>query len=223
MEREARNDALQTRDRQTLGASEQAPPRPEERTPEGARVSKGRRGGGPKSAAGRARSARNAFRHGLSLPLLTDPAASAEVVALARRIAASAGSDPSNKAAPELLELAHLVAEAQFDLVRVRRARHDLIASALADGDVISPGRAAREAQLLEAAKSTVNRPGPNAQFARLVIAGLQKTPQSAEKLALTFVQLAQRLAAMDRYERLARSRRKFAIRDFDRERLSVA
>jgi hypothetical protein len=53
---------------------------------------------GPKSAAGRARSAQNARRHGLGTPVLSDPALSAEVEIMAQRIAGSAH--------PELLELA---------------------------------------------------------------------------------------------------------------------
>ena len=64
---------------------------------------------GPKTAKGRGRSARNAFRFGLSLPVLSDPSLSQEVVALARRIA---GAD----ATPEMQELARQIAEAQVDL-----------------------------------------------------------------------------------------------------------
>jgi hypothetical protein len=42
---------------------------------------------GPKTAQGLARAARNALRHGLSLPVCSDPALSEEVEALAREIA----------------------------------------------------------------------------------------------------------------------------------------
>jgi hypothetical protein len=67
---------------------------------------------GPKTATGRGRSARNALRYGLSLPVLSDPTLSQEVTALARQIA---GAD----AAPEVQELARQIAEAQVDLHRV--------------------------------------------------------------------------------------------------------
>jgi hypothetical protein len=204
------------------------------------------RAGGPSSAAGKAASAKNAFRRGLSLPLLADPAASAQVAALARAIAASAGivgapQSPSQtgvnalmvgapgrpqgpplhgtNTASELTELAHRVAEAQLDLVRVRRARHDLIAAALANPDEVFPGTQPTKARLLEAFAKLAKCPGPSQPFLEEIIAELRKTPHGAEKLALTIVELAPRLSAMDRYE-LARSRRKFAMRDFDMSRL---
>ena len=42
---------------------------------------------GPRTAAGKTRSARNARRHGLSVPVLRDPALVPEIESLARRIA----------------------------------------------------------------------------------------------------------------------------------------
>jgi hypothetical protein len=71
---------------------------------------------GPRTAEGRNRSARNARRHGLSLPVLADPVLSQDVAELTRKIA---GSNPSR----ELYERARRVAEAQIDLRRIRRAR----------------------------------------------------------------------------------------------------
>jgi hypothetical protein len=49
---------------------------------------------GPKTASGRARAARNALCHGLSLPVYSDPALSEELEALAREIA---GQTPTPK------------------------------------------------------------------------------------------------------------------------------
>jgi hypothetical protein len=43
--------------------------------------------------------------------------------------------------------------------------------------------------------------------------------PQGAEKFAYILSDLAPKLAAIDRYERRALSRRRFAIRDFDAAR----
>jgi hypothetical protein len=70
---------------------------------------------GPKTARGRARSARNAFRHGLSLPVESDQVLGEQVQALTRQIA---GSDTS----VHTQILAHKTAEAQVDLLRVRTA-----------------------------------------------------------------------------------------------------
>jgi hypothetical protein len=71
---------------------------------------------GPRTAAGKARSAQNARRHGLRVPIALDFAFAPEVKALAQRLA-------EEGAEPELYELACRAAEAQIDWVRVRRVR----------------------------------------------------------------------------------------------------
>ncbi len=81
---------------------------------------------GPRTVAGKARATRNARRHGLTLSALADPARSAEVEALAREIAGEGAN-------LELQELASRIAAAQIDLVRVRRARYQLLSRALGD------------------------------------------------------------------------------------------
>jgi hypothetical protein len=81
---------------------------------------------GPRSAAGKLQSARNARRHGLSVPVWSDPVLSADARILALEIA---GFD----AAPELRRLARVIAESQIDLNRVRRARHYTIAGRFDD------------------------------------------------------------------------------------------
>jgi hypothetical protein len=83
-------------------------------------------GRGPSTSAGKARSAQNARRDGLS-SAFRDPGWSDEIKALARTIA---GAD----ADAERYELACRIAEAQVELVRVRRSRRKLFAAALRDG-----------------------------------------------------------------------------------------
>ncbi|HWM49124.1 MAG TPA: hypothetical protein VNR11_19660 [Xanthobacteraceae bacterium] len=81
----------------------------------------GRASKGPRTAAGKAVSSRNARRHGLNVPLAADPRLAAEIAALARLIA---GED----AGADLLACAEAIAQAQLDLRRIRQARHALFA-----------------------------------------------------------------------------------------------
>ena len=137
---------------------------------------------GPKTAAGRARSARNRLRHALSLPVSSNPALSEEVAALAGEIAG-----PAAKA--DIQELARQVAEAQIDLRRVRYARHQLLCDALAN---------------------------PHCEYRADTGEILNTTPEGLARLATILSEETKRLVTMDRYERRALSRRKFAIRTFD-------
>jgi hypothetical protein len=83
---------------------------------------------GPRSCAGKAITARNSRRHGLTLPVLDEPSLAREVVALARRIETSVTGQEANAA-----DLAACrIAEAMIDLKRVRLAKLPLLAPAAA-------------------------------------------------------------------------------------------
>jgi hypothetical protein len=112
---------------------------------------------GPRSAAGRMRSSLNAYRHGLSLPITSDPQAQAQIEAVAQAIAGETASE-------DQLQAAKAVAEAQFDLKRIRATR--TAATPIFLDEMLDPK----------------------------VLMGL---------------------CALDRYERLARARRKLAVRRF--------
>src|SRR5262249_61217466 len=73
-------------------------------------------GTGPTSAAGKARSAQNARKHGLNVPVMHDPDVAADVALMTQEIA------PGCQDA-ELIGRARRIAEAQVDLMRVARAR----------------------------------------------------------------------------------------------------
>jgi hypothetical protein len=167
---------------------------------------------GPKTAQGRAHSARNARRHGLSLPVLSNPALSEEVEPLARDIAGAG-------ATPEILELARRIAESQIDLRRVRSARHELLSSALCDPDYDSPAAKRKRAKLAVEATKLRARLALSAQLLTGLENSLQSPTGEPQKLATVLADMTGQLAAMDRYERRALSRRKFAIRAFDAAR----
>jgi hypothetical protein len=137
---------------------------------------------GPKTAVGRSTAAQNARRHGLAIPVWSDPALSAEIEAMAREIAAGATS-------PELMGLARRVAEAEIDVLRVRRVR------------------AAMMAKLQE-------RPGSTP---REFEAASQTSSDGRCEISMRPNCFGDELIAIDRYERRALSRRKFAIRAFDK------
>jgi hypothetical protein len=161
---------------------------------------------GPRTAQGRARASRNAIRHGLSLPVCSNPALSDEVETLAREIAGSGAN-------AETQELARIVAEAQIDLRRVRHARHQLISRALADADYSFLADAQKKMQV--ALRLMRHKDVSAADLAELKSAG----PQGPHKFATILSQEAKQLLAMDRYERRALSRRKSGIRAFDEKR----
>lgn len=167
---------------------------------------------GPRTSAGRARSSKNALRHGLSVPITADPNVAAEVTHLARTIV---GDDHA------LMGLALRIAEAQLDLIRIRRLRAAALAAAFEESSPFNVGRPTKTKQNSE--------PSPKALFWEFVHSSGVSVPQG---LLLESDQATERekpaaelgpsrnLVSLGRYERRALSRRKFAIRDFDAARL---
>ena len=78
-----------------------------------------KRSTGPKTAAGRMKSSRNALRHGLSLPLPMDHATTSKIGVIARLLA-SDQTDPMQAIAA--IEAAH----AHLDLSRIRDVRNQM-------------------------------------------------------------------------------------------------
>ena len=98
---------------------------------------------GPKSAAGKARSAANSRRHGLAVPVRADPVRAAQVEALAQCIAGPQSST-------NLVALASQIAEDQIDLVRVRQVRRDLIESYWSQTDERKISQLAQRLEVLD-------------------------------------------------------------------------
>jgi len=162
---------------------------------------------GPQTTRGRARAARNALRHALSL-VCSIPALSEEVETLAGEIAGPGAN-------PETQELARQVAEAQIDLRRVRYARHQFLSDTSSNQDYDSLVNMRMKAKVLRA----FLRPNPPDMSMEALRKFVTSRPQGPHKLATILLEDAKELLAMDRYERRALSRRKFAIRAFDEAR----
>lgn len=157
---------------------------------------------GPRTAAGKARSAHNAQRHGLSLPALADPAWSPEIMTIARKIVVVGAKS-------QQWELACRVAAAHIDVKRVRQARHQMVGHALKDPNYHQPTNAELREKWLRREygfRDEEERPET----------GENDTIDTPGKYAQILADLSTKLAMMDRYERRARSRLKFAIRAFD-------
>jgi hypothetical protein len=162
------------------------------------------RASGPRTVAGKASAAHNARQHGLTISVLADRGLTAEVAALAREIAGEGAS-------PEVLATAARIAEAQVDLVRVRRTRYELLSRALGNlsdhpPDVATNGVASARS----ISRISVSDPTSALVFSELLQSELK------ERVGITLSDVATKLSAINRYERRAFSRRKFAIRAFD-------
>ena len=159
---------------------------------------------GPKTAAGKARVAKNALRHGLSVAAAVQPGLIDEIELMAGAIAGQGAS-------PLRLERARRIAEAQIDLLRARRARYALLADHEARRAAPDPRHVVR------ACKRLLRGGADEADLAMVRTWTERQGRRAPPSLAEGFAALALQLARLDRYERRALSRRKTAIRDFDR------
>ena len=163
---------------------------------------------GPKTAPGKARASRNAYRHGLNVPVLSDPVLCRDVRLLASDIAGSA---------KELYDLALNIAVCQAEIIRIRQARYDLLVRNVDQyaRDQLNE----RNAKLEMKIRKCIGESVPIPDFAKR---WFRTMPDGPQRFAAIVSGFAKQLAAIDRYERRALSRRKFAIRAFDSARCPV-
>lgn len=184
---------------------------------------------GPRSAAGKAASRRNAEMHGLSVPAAAIPELAGEITALARHIAGEQGEDPFIWAA------AIRVAEATIELLRVRRVRTDLLNDLMLDlgspelppvEDLVPslPRPASMHATAAGARTKQAERLFPGAVLGGAdgrgdhhSTTGVQSSnPDLAVQRGKHRGAKWERLEKLERYERRALSRRRTAIKALD-------
>jgi hypothetical protein len=153
--------------------------------------SNARRCSGPSTAAGKRRVGQNAFRHGLAVRILSDPAKSAEVERLAVALAGT-GADAFR------IAQARIAAEAELELIRVRNIR-----AALINSMPVEPATARLPLARSSSAGSQDTTPGQQDRKGREVDRFIRALPL---------------LVRIDRYELRALSRRKRALRSLAAE-----
>ena len=170
---------------------------------------------GPRSAEGKKRVAQNALRHRLAVPVAYLREYDGVLAELTRAIAGE-GADARR------LEVARRAAEARFEMLRARRAKRFVIEEA-----VTNPAFESRESRA-----AWWTRLWMDLQFVRYhedpymgrFLLSLDATipespgipPVGPERIAVVVAELSKQLGRLDRYERRARSRYKFAIRELD-------
>ena len=164
-----------------------------------------RRSTGPRSGAGRRRSSRNSFRHGLSVGVTGNAERIKHVERLAGKIAG---------ASPDILtfESARTFAQAEFELAQIRRVKVALISRVMAfggletpDDDFQSPGQIKRFLKRLKRGELIL----PD----RIATAAMPTT--DPERTAEVIRRALPELIKLDRYERRAAARRARAMRIF--------
>jgi hypothetical protein len=161
-----------------------------------------RKSTGPRSGAGKNRSSRNAYRHGLTLSIGSTAAFAKQLDTLVREIA----GDTEDAI---LLERAGALAQAELDLARVRRAKVALIERARAFGE-LDPPQAFSTVTEIKRFFNALDR-------GRLILpkpvdASATMPSQEPDRSAEAMRRVLPELRKLERYERRAAARRDRAV-----------
>jgi hypothetical protein len=158
-----------------------------------------RKSTGPRSGAGKKRASGNAYRHGLTLSIHLTAAYAEQLDKLVCEIAGESKD-------AIVLERARAVAQAEFDLARVRRAKVTLIERSSAFGE-LDPPRVTVTQMIQFVNAFERGRPIPKP------IDALATMPsQEPERLAEAIRRVLPQLRKLDRYESRAAAQRERAV-----------
>ena len=168
---------------------------------------KAERATGPRTVAGKRCASRNARRHNLSTPVRADPQARTRVDQLADLLAGP-GADAWRR------EQAIAVADAQIDLMRIRAAKLGILERMSQVGSL----KYHESVGYMLTFVQNLGQRGYWDAVGRMFLDYLNKSPLPKDVAAReieVFRRLLPELQKLERYERRALSRRKFALRDF--------
>jgi len=165
----------------------------------------GSKGRGPKSAEGLRRASQNARIHGLNIPVSADPELSSRAERLARLIGGPNANDST-------LHEARVIAEAQMELQRVRRLRLERL---LHPSLVKKPLTLTGLRTLIKSVEASIPDMWDQMDIVDKAVEDLlpKVEPQLHDKIG----QVVASFKKLDRYEKRALSRRKFAMRRFQK------
>jgi len=164
-----------------------------------------RKSTGPRSGAGKNRASRNAYRHGLTLSIVSTAAFAKQLDKLVREIAGD------NKDAI-VLERARAIAQAELDLAGVRRAKVALIERACTFGELEPPQVLSSVTQIIR----FVNALDRGRRILPKPVDSSATMPsQEPDRSAEAVRRVLPELRKLDRYERRAAVRRDRAVLDF--------
>jgi hypothetical protein len=159
-----------------------------------------RKSTGPRSGAGKKRASGNAYRHGLSLHIISTAALAEQLDKLVREIAGDSED-------AIVLERARAVAQAELDLARVRRAKVALIERASAFGELDPPQLTVTQ---MIRTLNAFDRGGRHI-VPKPIDASATIPSQQPERLAEAIRRVLPQLRKLDRYERRAAAQRERA------------